>query len=892
MRHRILFATVIILTLLAGCSSGDLTGPVSPSLSDNLQNTPGTNRQLMSVWDVYIDESSGEAEVAMNRTAMSTFNVTGLVEAIPGDFLVYDFDIPKYLTEGLLEPLVKITHPFAGNTKYNGFDVWCVLMTNGSGTLNYNGVSVSGENDGLLTNADGYTRWFNYPEFSGSTLPLVSYIPGGLSTIHDPNATINPYKVFCDGIDPEDDFGEFISAPFHQFGRGMFRAGNTNIRRFKMKFPVGTPLGQLKFSYSIIASWKMGDPTLTGNPNEYEVNDFPIEANLDEPFYLGLSTTGSELYHKPDGELGGTFRADVSVFDWGALDSIPNYDPVPVINDIEKIIIEANFIPGGISEWTQSELPAISSANSLISSVYSIEIPDCMPSTAGLSEFWVIVESAGDESSNYNQGFPGSVYPDARRAAYSRAYVNVSSSIPGNTPPVVTGIEDSVWGGGQYLNPITKEYTDVTYTALYDDPDSGQTHTSTWWIVPDGTEPIPGNDITMPVDWSMYNVGEYDIYVEVSDGFDSGMGGPFDITLNPDPAEGWSDPTFIASEVIMPRAVETPDGKLVVLWYKNEAGIYFAVNAGVGWSVETEAYKTTPQFLHIVAGESGSNAYAGYNGTGGDAGERHALKWTGQDGNWDYMPCFGPTVLPSIMLPDDDGSFTHIYTTEKSLDLLEFDSWESAPGSFLSLSGDNNILFSSCNFAVRGANGHVVAFSRDNGGMKAARVVRISKTDVNDSELITIEESNLVEQIDAPSLCIDTQGVIHAAWKQSLAESAQLRYSNSSDGGQNWSTPITVLGGFYPPAITDTYVGIASDSNDRIYITYCKEPYVYMVYSDDGGETWSEPSSPYEKQLPLGWHWTSAYPVVTSDDQLHVFFIVKNEFWPDGSMSEVIYTPQ
>ncbi len=56
-----------------------------------------------------------------------------------------------------------------------------------------------------------------------------------------------------------------------------------------------------------------------------------------------------------------------------------------------------------------------------------------------------------------------------------------------------------------------------------------------------------------------------------------------------------------------------------------------------------------------------------------------------------------------------------------------------------------------------------------------------------------------------------------------------------------------------------------------------------MAHSSDGVE-WSEPSSPYEGPMPIGHHMTQAFPVITSDDVLHLFYIRKDSIMEFGGL--------
>jgi len=135
---------------------------------------------------------------------------------------------------------------------------------------------------------------------------------------------------------------------------------------------------------------------------------------------------------------------------------------------------------------------------------------------------------------------------------------------------------------------------------------------------------------------------------------------------------------------------------------------------------------------------------------------------------------------------------------------------------------------------------------------------------------------------------MDSEGVLHAAWIVVDMGMADIFYSRSTDGGGTWSPHVSAVTGIYPFELLPGYVGICTDSHNEIFVTYCKGAFLYMAHSSDGVE-WSEPSSPYEGPMPIGHHMTQAFPVITSDDVLHLFYIRKDSIFDFGTLWVVTY---
>jgi hypothetical protein len=290
--------------------------------------------------------------------------------------------------------------------------------------------------------------------------------------------------------------------------------------------------------------------------------------------------------------------------------------------------------------------------------------------------------------------------------------------------------------------------------------------------------------------------------------------------------------------------------------------------------------------MHIVADKADHTVYASYKGWGENMDDRHALRWTGGAGAWNYMWLYGWTGQPSILMPDDDGSFTHIYTFMGILEVIGFPSWGSAWSGMVGMDS-TNVRMASTNFHERDDTFNLVSYHRDNGAdINSAQFVRILKTNIGSYTVRTILQGASGDTVDAPGLCMDKTGKLHVAFRVVSGSTSMVKYADSTDTGNNWSTPLTIVSG--ADTILDEHVGIDTDSNNRIYVTYTQGPFIYMSYSDDG-VAWNEPMAMYKGALPIGYHYTQPFPLVTSDNSLHIFYILKDSIFDYGNLFETTW---
>ena len=178
---------------------------VTPNISH------GSQTQLWGYYDVYVDVANKTATAILNRQAMFTANVVNLLNGKAASLSFHINGTPIGTGYIDVDIDVSITHPFPGLTQYNGYDVRGIFMGDGSAALAYNPklkYAVLGADQYMLPDPtdsfggpDGYTRWFNLPEFSGGGMPLFQYTQGKMASPgFAGTATLNPYKYFADNL--------------------------------------------------------------------------------------------------------------------------------------------------------------------------------------------------------------------------------------------------------------------------------------------------------------------------------------------------------------------------------------------------------------------------------------------------------------------------------------------------------------------------------------------------------------------------------------------------------------------------------------------------------------------------------------------------------------------
>jgi hypothetical protein len=307
-------------------------------------------------------------------------------------------DIPS----GLIAVDVSLFHPFPGLSQYAGFDVRGIFMSGGGlDSKHYPNLSWASDDEARLLNADGWTRFWNFSEFT-SYETIFGYTQGALVTSgFTPTATLNPYKYFSDELNAESPL------EIDPETRGMFSStGEAHTRRYDLQFPVdGTP--KIKFAYAIDASWAPPDPD--GGPN-FQIDDFPLSANCQEAYQLTVTNSGSSAFYVSSANYGGDLSFDLYIYDWqsgetGMLES-----------QVKAVWIESmTLFPDPVDVLTSSSFQP----NGPTSSVVHIDIPDVTPGELLNQKLLIGVESTSPANYRPQLDIGDSfVFPDEPLAAY------------------------------------------------------------------------------------------------------------------------------------------------------------------------------------------------------------------------------------------------------------------------------------------------------------------------------------------------------------------------------------------------------------------------------------------------------------------------------------------
>jgi len=419
MRRCVVFSMILVVALLsAGCSGGN-PNPVAPGADNDLtaavSGRAGSQTHLWGYYDIYIDIATQTVTAVPNRDMMFTANVVNFINGKPSGlgFHINSTPIgPDYVD---VDIDVSIMHPFPGLTQYDGYDVRGVFMGDGSASLEYNGdlvYPVHGTDQTMFADTedgyggpDGYTRWFNKPEFSTGGMPLFQYTKGKLATPgFAGTSTLNPYKYFADGLGKNEDLFSWLLSNADQ--HGTFSSGATNTRNYYLRFPSSAGV---KYGYAILANWEGEEP-------EYHPSNAPEAVALD-------IEDASNVYYVDAGNKGGDLMLDISVWDWDSQIS------AGVMEDY-KVFVESTVLSAPYQLDAAEMTPT---GGSDYYSTYHVEIPaDNISGTEG-NEYWVIVEQQGCDYTN-DFGVTNLAGEDSLAALF-RYDLNVSPS-PTNQDPI------------------------------------------------------------------------------------------------------------------------------------------------------------------------------------------------------------------------------------------------------------------------------------------------------------------------------------------------------------------------------------------------------------------------------------------------------------------------
>ncbi|MCX6644944.1 MAG: PQQ-binding-like beta-propeller repeat protein [bacterium] len=509
-----LFNVVLPLALacaifVVGCSgSGASSNPVTldsnTGITGSSENVSHSATYLWGYYDVYIDIPTQTATAVPNRLVMFTANIVKILNGKEGalgckinaivtgsDYVDVDVDL-------------SLTHPFPGLPQYTGYDLRGVFMGDGSASFIYNSdliYPVLGTDQFMLADPvdgyggpDGYTRWFNKPEFSTGGMLLFQYTPGKLTTTDfNGNATLNPYKYFADNLGVNDDLWGYLKD--HADQHGQFGSGATNTRNYYLRFPNDKGF---VFSTAFLANWKGTEP-------QYHPSNAP------EAVACKVVDTSDVWYGNPTLK-GGAIKLDISLWDW---DSIVSGG---VMEDY-KISIESSVL-SSVHEFTTSEMTPIGGDGQF--STYHVEIPaDSTPGLEG-NEYWVIVEQAGYDYNN-DFGVTNLAGADPLSALF-RYDLSVSDVVPAWIT-VVSPNGGEEWKAGTDYNitwtsqavagPVSIEYSKDNFVSdIHEIITSTENDGVYQWNVPNNPSSTVRVRITDTSNPSVYDISDNDFTIK------------------------------------------------------------------------------------------------------------------------------------------------------------------------------------------------------------------------------------------------------------------------------------------------------------------------------------------------------------------------------------------
>jgi hypothetical protein len=404
-----------IILALSCAGSGSPSSPGSNTVLQSDTSSAHSNTVLWGLYDVYIDLPSQIASTVLNRQAMFTANVVNFINGKPASlgFKINGTPIGTNYIDVDID--VSITHPFPGLPQYNGYDVRGIFMGDGSKSLGYNSAliyPVAGSDQFMFPDPvdsfggpDGYTRWFNAPEFSGTGLPLFLYTKGKVATPGFlPTATLNPYKYFATGLGTTQNLWAFMNSPENQ--RGLFASGATLTRNYYLRFP---STKNVKFAYAITANWAGTEP-------QYHPSNAPeaVACSVND---------NSDIWYADPTSKGGNLNLNISLWDWKSTVS------GGVMEDY-KLFIDSTVL-SSVHAFTPSEMTPTGGGEHY--STYQIDIPADNINNALGNEYWVIAECSSATYANENN-----IHNKAENdklAAFFR-FDLATGSEPGNELPV------------------------------------------------------------------------------------------------------------------------------------------------------------------------------------------------------------------------------------------------------------------------------------------------------------------------------------------------------------------------------------------------------------------------------------------------------------------------
>ncbi len=453
-RRPLIPALIVCIAILAGCAKD--SSPLSPATAGDasVESNALQNRGCWGWWRVSLNTDTLEFDVELLRSAAFTCNVTRFMQppSSPVHMISFSIDpVGSDFPNGLFDVTVTLRHPFPGFNMYRGFDVRGIFMSDlgefaldvdeHDPTLKYN------RWDGpRLLNPDGYTRWWNYQEFT-SYGTVFGYTPPAFAVPKNAEwfSMLNPYKYFADELGADDELS------LDPANRGTFSATpGVNSRDYLIQFAKAGMSPVIQFTYAVDASWSQPDPAFAP---DYPVEAFNLSANCQEAYQVKATIQSNSLWYEDAGNLGGDLGLKIEVFDWQS-----GSNPLGTPGEVSGIYLSSDI--GGIDDLEIMSLASAEPGSGPTSSVWTVDLHDLSPyfPNDGLNRMLITIESLHPDTYGPDIANPDIFdYPSAPLAAYQWVYVPVGSEPAG--PTIVVTYPN----GGEILD--VAEQVDVNWTA-------------------------------------------------------------------------------------------------------------------------------------------------------------------------------------------------------------------------------------------------------------------------------------------------------------------------------------------------------------------------------------------------------------------------------------------
>ena len=135
------------------------------------------------------------------------------------------------------------------------------------------------------------------------------------------------------------------------------------------------------------------------------------------------------------------------------------------------------------------------------------------------------------------------------------------------------------------------------------------------------------------------------------------------------------------------------------------------------------------------------------------------------------------------------------------------------------------------------------------------------------------EDENLTKnqgESEHPKI-IAQKDMLHVVWRDNRDGKYEVYYTNSTNGGQSWSTARKLTHG-----TGQSYWPVLAVSNDLLHLLWCDDrdgtQALYYAFSSANSDSWSAETRLSDCVLPLGEYVMGANPIMASESYVHCVF--------------------